>query len=369
MNFVLAQKKLIAVLPLFLFILDSYAKEIFAKSTNYTDVKNAVTLATSGDIVFLPSGNSDWETKTLVVPGGISLVGNGAQNTIIKRTRSTKEYLIIFDGSNGLPNKLYNIAFEGNYNNDAVYGKGVGFLNDCKNFQISGCKFSGFANCALCIGNSNTQKGVISANTFEKNYYEAIGNFGYGIAIYGGGIWDKLSLGNENAVFIEDNYFIGNRHHVASNNAARFVFRYNKIIHTNSTKNFSMIDVHGKSSWKTGARCFEIYNNEFLTAPNLTTMARTAIGIRGGDGVIFNNNFSKDIFRTIELWNEGYVCGKYPGINQTRALYIWNNQNNDELGYTNSGVANNCELSIQKNRDYFTLKKTNTHLTFTRIRF
>ncbi len=338
-------------------LLTANSKDFFAKSTSYNDVKAVINLATVGDTVFLPSGESDWGTNSLYVQGGINIIGNGANNTIIKRTKSQSRHLIVFNGSNGLPNELHNIAFEGTYNNDNIYSMGVGFLYGCINFKVSGCKFTGFANCALCIGNSNIQKGVIFKNEFINNYYPSILNFGYGVAIYGGGSWSNLELGSENSVFIEDNFFIGNRHHVTSNNNSKFVFRYNKVEHTNATKNFSMIDVHGKSGWASGSRSFEIYNNSFGTTRNLTTKARTAIGIRGGDGVIFNNLCSNTIFRTIELWNEGFICGKLSTRYQTKSLHIWNNKNHDKLGYTTNGVVNNCNLSIRENKDYFISKK------------
>ncbi len=338
-------------------LLTTYSKDFFAKSTSYIDVKTTINLASAGDTVFLPSGESDWGTNTLYVQGGISIIGNGSNNTIIKRTKSQRRHLIVFNGSNGLPNELHNIAFEGKYNNDNVYGKAVGFLYGCINFKVSGCKFTGFANCALCIGNSNVQKGVVFKNEFINNYYPSIMNFGYGIAIYGGGSWSNLELGSENAVFIEDNFFSGNRHHVTSNNNSKFVFRYNNVVHTNATKNFNMVDVHGKTDWASGSRSFEIYNNNFSTSKNLTTKARTAIGIRGGDGVIFNNLCYNTIFRTIELWNEGFTCGKLSTKYQTRSLHIWNNENHDELGSRINEVVNNCNLSIRKNKDYFISKK------------
>ncbi|GAA4108323.1 hypothetical protein GCM10022393_04300 [Aquimarina addita] len=338
------------------------SKDIFALSVNFQDVYEAVRSASPGDVVFIPEGLGFWGAESqLMVPGGVSIIGRGSDKTIINRSESTKKHLIVFDGANGLPNGLYNIGFEGKYfakdketNN---LSSGVQFMNGCVDFKVSGCKFSGFANCALCIedavADKSVQKGVIYQNEFIDNYYDSVNNYGYGVVVYGNGTWTDLELGTENAVFVEDNFFSGNRHHIASNNNSKYVFRYNKVEHTNPVRNYSMADAHGKSSSPVGSRSYEIYNNEFYTTNDMESRARTAIGIRGGDGVIFNNTCTDSIYRTVELWAEGFSCSTYPGIHQIRSLYIWNNEYHDELNITTEGIANNCESSIQENRDYF----------------
>jgi len=331
---------------------------VTAASTSFTDVQNAVNISVPGDIVQIPEGYSDWGTNTLNVPGGIYIKGSGYLSTIIQRSNTTSNYLIQFDGSNGSPCLLSDIKFEGVYNNDNIYSKGVGLLNGCINFKVFNCEFYGFANCALQVGNALNQRGVIYSNRFINNYYSSIGNYGYGIVVLGNGTWPALELGSENAVFVEDNYFSGNRHNIASNNGSRYVFRYNNVIGTTAVKNFAMTDAHGLSSWPRGSRSFEIYNNEYSTDFQ-EGFQRTAIGIRGGDGVIFNNTCTNKIARTIELSIEGFTCGTYPGSDQIRSLYIWNNEAHDELGYgTIDGVANNCPSSIALNRDYFMTTKS-----------
>jgi len=54
---------------------------------------------------------------------------------------------------------------------------------------------------------------------------------------------------------------------------------------------------------------------------------------------------------------EGFACGVYPGIDQIRSLYIWNNSANPGNGYTTNGIDNTCPASIQLNRDYFLTPK------------
>jgi len=346
------------------------AKYIRAASTSFYHVKLAVDSASPGDKVLIPSGISNWGTNTLHVPGGISLIGSGSNKTIIKRNQLTSDYLIRFDGSNELSNELHHIGFEGFFVNNPTsahlnsknYSNGVGFINGAVNFVVSGCKFSKFANTAITVGHSERQKGIIFSNEFINNYYASIQNFGYGVAVYGGNTWPQLELGTENAVFIEDNVFLGNRHHVASNGGSRYVFRYNDVTHTDVTKNYAMTDAHGKSlSSSFGSRSYEIYNNNYKTK-NVSSLVYAAIGIRGGDGVIFNNTIDSKIVHSVVLSIEGFSCGVYPGVNQTRSLHIWDNENkNNSFQWANikNGIQNTCNSSIRENRDYFTYKDPN----------
>ena len=72
------------------------------------------------------------------------------------------------------------------------------------------------------------QMGVIYRNEFIDNWYV---NLGYGVAIDGSiASWNRpLALGTANAVFVEDNLFVRNRHCVTSTNGANYVARYNTV--------------------------------------------------------------------------------------------------------------------------------------------
>ncbi|MEI6092044.1 MAG: T9SS type A sorting domain-containing protein, partial [bacterium] len=158
--------------------------------------------------------------------------------------------------------------------------------------------------------------------------------------------------------------FSGNRHNIASNNSSRYVFRYNQVVGQDSVRIYAMTDAHGYSSWPEGSRSYEIYENHYSS--NATNPMRTAIGIRGGDGVIFNNSCTNQILRTIELSVEGFTCGStYPGRDQILSLYIWHNESHDDLGYTTNGVCNNCSTSILLNRDYFINAQPNGYIPYT----
>ncbi len=320
---------------------------------SYSAVQSAVNSAAADTTINIPAGDCNWGTQQLTVPGGVYLQGAGQDATIIRRvgTVSNTAYLVAFNCSNGKAAKFSKIGMVGN-GNGSIQDKGLGLLNGCQNFKVSNSKFSNFIFSAIYVGDAANQSGVIYSNNFINNYSSTLKNLGYGVVVYGGGAWPALALGSANAVFVEDNYFSGNRHNIASNNGSVYVFRHNTVIGTDAAKDYAMTDAHGLSSSSRGSRSFEIYNNDYST--NITSgLQRTAIGIRGGDGVIFNNTSTATISRTIELMTEGFSCGTYPGPDQIRSLYIWNNSANASNGYTTNGIDNTCPSSIGLNRDYF----------------
>jgi len=154
-----------------------------------------------------------------------------------------------------------------------------------------------------------------------------------------------LDLGSQNAVFIEDNYFYDNRHGVASNFGSRYVVRYNSMVSTQRTRNFGIIDAHGRGGYGAGSRSWEIYQNTFQTDPS--SISATGPYIRGGDGVVFDNTFSSSFSRVLDLTDEGKCTGSYPIQDQTREAYIWGNGNGPVR------VSSNCTDFIKENRDYF----------------
>ena len=344
------------------------ARDIYALSPSYTNVNAAISTASPGDKIIIPSGIAQWGASSVQIPGGVTVIGAGKTNTIIIRSMNTSTPLIQFDGANGLLSGLHGIAFENSVDGEKLTA-GVRFINSAINFQVSDCKFEGFTNYGLSINGAATlQKGVIYNNEFIDNYdpntVDPTGNnpnaaWGYGVVIYGDKSWPPLELGTQNTVFVEDNFFSGNRHDIASNHGSRYVFRYNEVINTSPVKNFAMTDAHGRgASDIAGSRSYEIYHNDYISEG--AGWSRAAIGIRGGDGVIFNNSVNDSIVRTVELWTEGFSCGTYPGVDQVRSLYMWDNAYNS-IHWINTveGFFNNCPASIQENRDYFLYKKPN----------
>ena len=326
---------------------------INAKSCEIDAVQAAVGMARPGDTVFIPAGSCNWNERQLDVPANVHLRGAGKEITTIRRSGrvANSSYLIAFDCSQGGTVKFSGLSLVGNGNGD-IEDKGLGLLHGCVDFVVSNSRFRNFIFSAVYVGDSETQRGVIFGNEFIDNYSPALRNLGYGVVVYGGGTWPELSLGTQNAVFVEDNYFSGNRHNIASNNGSTYVFRHNTVIGLEPAKDFAMTDAHGMSSSTRGSRSYEIYDNHY-SVKLAHGLQRTAIGVRGGDGVIFNNVVTADIDRAIELSAEGFACGSYPGQDQIRSLYIWNNSYQSANAHFENGIDNECPSSIRLNRDYF----------------
>lgn len=307
--------------------------------------------------VSIPAGDCNWGVQQLTLPAGVALHGAGQDKTIIRRQGSVPNtsYLVAFNCQNGQAAVFSGMTLVGNANG-AIQDKGLGLLNGCRDFRVHDSTFKNFVFSAVYVGDAPGQRGVIYNNNFLNNYSADLRNLGYGVVVYGGGAWPALDLGSANAVYVENNYFSGNRHNIASNNGSAYVFRYNRVVGNDPAKDYAMTDAHGLSSSSRGSRSFEVYNNDYST--NISGgLQRTAIGIRGGDGVIFNNTATATISRTIELMVEGFGCGTYPGRDQIRSLYIWNNSANPQNGYTTNGIDNTCPSSIGLNRDYFLAAK------------
>jgi hypothetical protein len=326
---------------------------VTAASCAFNAVQTAVNTATTGTTVKIPAGDCNWGAQQLTVPAGIYLQGAGQDATILRRVGTVSEnvYLIAYNCSNGQQAKMSGFTLVGN-GNGGIWDNGLGLLNGCRDFKITDNKFTKFIFSAVYVGDAPNQRGVIYKNNFIDNFSADLMNFGYGVVVYGGGAWPALDLGSQNAVFVEDNYFSGNRHNVASNNGSVYVFRHNKIVGQSPAKDFAMTDAHGVSTSPRGSRSFEIYDNQYETNIG-SSVQRSAIGIRGGDGVIFNNTVATTIGRVVELMQEGSSCGTYPGPDQIRSIYIWNNSDTSANGYTANGVDNTCPVSIGLNRDYF----------------
>lgn len=328
---------------------------ITAASGALADVQAAVNNASDGYTVMIPAGTFDWGASgQLNVPGGIYLKGAGKTATIIKRNgkpSSESVRLIKFDGSNGKRSRISHLQAVGN-NVNGIDDYGIGFHNGCLDFMMHDCLVRNFAFCGVYVGESQRQRGVIFKCDIVDNYVAGRGNLGYGVAVFGGSNYPALELGTQNAVFIEDCVMSGNRHNVASNNGSFYVSRYNDINCVSLTKDWAMMDAHGLSSSPRGSRGYEIYNNTFRATLS-SGRVRTAVGIRGGDGVIFNNTVSADYARAFELEIEGFnSTDPYPGQDQIRSLYIWGNTSS--TSYPNGiDVAADATNHVKLGRDYF----------------
>jgi hypothetical protein len=366
------------------------SKKVDAKSCSFDDVAAVASNASPGTQVNIPAGTCDWGLQSLKVGAGVYIKGAGKNQTVIVRNplvdtanaekRGPGNFLIAFNCAPGKPNTLSNLTLQGggkggemNNGSDArdnglllngwKYVNGAKLSSPCDDFRIFNAKFSGFGFSAISVtGNPAAMRGVIFNNDFVHNYtYHAQNKgvvLGYGVSVMGDGSWPGLALGTADNIFIENNYMLGNRHHVASNNSSRYVFRYNTAISTASTRNHFALDAHGRSDMKnpsTGSRQYEIYNN--IIGTDAPDGARTAIGLRGGDGVVFNNDISAQFRYGLELMLENpddaagkNSCKEVP--DRISHLYVWDNKLPTRDAATN-GVFSVCPDVVKLDRDYF----------------
>ncbi|WUR13827.1 hypothetical protein E7V67_001600 [[Empedobacter] haloabium] len=313
--------------------------EIPAGSCAFADVQNAVAAAKDGQTVVIPAGDCDWADNELVIRTGIELKGAGRDNTKLRRTAilTSPKFLVRFEcyGDNTKPVAFSGITLVGAYEPSSE-DRGLGLIGGCVDFRVARSAFTNFVFAGVEVRGGERQRGVIYKNNFLNNYHQKVHNLGYGVAVYGNDEWPALAFGSEHAVFVEDNIMYGNRHHIASNSGARYVFRYNTVQADDRTKDFQQIDAHGKTFSKFGTRSFEIYKNTIST--NLISGRNfAAIGIRGGEGVIFKNTFNTGIAYPIKLMKEGGAC-------QDKLVYIWETPD--------SAVSSECATTVGLNREY-----------------
>ncbi|MCC6298847.1 MAG: right-handed parallel beta-helix repeat-containing protein [Anaerolineales bacterium] len=340
-------------------------KVTVAASCSAEDVQQAFNMAPDGSVVEIPAGDCDWGDAHVTRNVNITVRGAGADLTIIRRTAPVanddiSNFLIEFNCEFGGSLDISNMSLVGNDDlqteeerlNDR--DNGLGLTGPCQDFRIHDMTFEKFSSAGVTLRGLE-QRGVIYNNKFISNYKcqpEPVSCLGYGVDVSGDGTSPALELGSENAVFIEDNYFYDNRHGVASGYGSRYVVRYNTFVSTSRTRDFGMIDAHGKTIYGDGSRSWEIYNNTLRTNP--ADMTADGIVPRGGDGVIFNNDLGL-IPYVVFLSEENDCTSAYPSEGQIRSAYIWDNIWKPLPDYDQNPVwvLPGCENHMVEGRDWF----------------
>lgn len=301
------------------------AATITAASGNAVDLQAACNQAKPGDVIAIPAGTFTFD-RTVTCSTGFSFRGAGESQTVL-RSGSVTTAMLYLSGANGLRTEISGITFIGTGNDGSRLDLALHLTDSPKDFRVHHCTIIGFGGYGIYV--SGNSRGVVDHCTFKDVHYGTVDSMGYGVCVIGDGAasWSRpLALGTAEAVFVEDNQFSGTRHAVASNAGSRYVFRHNQV--RDPPANWVPIDAHGREYGSTtGSRSFEIYEN---TVANQVGTAWAGSVIRGGDGVIFNNQFGPGINNPIYLANrlDGSETGcSYPCPDQTRALYAWNNTN------------------------------------------
>lgn len=258
----------------------STAATINASSCSQTHVSDAISSAANGDTVLVPAGTCSWSGLSISKPLHLKGAGVGKTNITISGNTVTKQSGGIIRVSDftfsksggGTGSKGFTVT--GSWKN----AQPVVFQNNAFTISNSGLFHLNVAGGVIIAGNSFTADWDDSfiqpkdSNDSERSWASA----------------DTLGTRDTNGIlnhYIENNTFYGGTNQgIDCDDSARCVYRYN-------TLTYSSFNTHGLDTSPQGVRHFEVYNNKFLHLGGTSQIANQswAIWIRGGTGVIFNN--------------------------------------------------------------------------------
>lgn len=263
------------------------AEEIEAGSCEADDVQAAVDMASDGDTVLVPAQTCTWSTPApntaaVVIQGkSVTLQGAGmGQTVIIDETGSQwEEHSVHLACTQGVQPRITGITFDDDDPTTDV--NRIIKVEDCQGFRIDHCEFTNL------LGQGAIVVFGASEGVIDHCVIRAPGDYTVqSISVHGEdeASWKRpLELGTAGAVYIEDCFFdFGyiNDGALDSNNGSRWVFRYN-LVHNTGASNHSACSSGGRGSFSS-----EVYENTFISNH---TSSYTAIWLRSGTGVIFNN--------------------------------------------------------------------------------
>ena len=315
------------------------------------DVQKIIDVSSNGK-VNLPPGC--YLVKTSInIPICTQLVGAGVDQTILYRDPDghySGPILRVSGKSQAeCVTQISGVALLGVRDTDDT-GQDYGLvITNVKDFRVDHAYFEGFGFAALRV--EGDSRGVIDHSIFIDNFKHAIDNLGYGVVVYGKGNWeDNVEPGGASATFVEDSLFIGNRHAIAANAGAHYVFRYNQVLRSVEA---CAVDAHGMGYGSAhGTQYVEIYHNT-LRDP---VYDECGVGIRGGGGVIFENTiqgYKNSVLLILEWGTPDMFKEEYPALDQIHELYIWGNQ--VKGGSSDPQVDQTGVGFIELGRDYFTV--------------
>ena len=374
------------------------AATIHAASCAVGHVQKAVNAAATGDTVMIPScpEGVPWP-RPLVVTKGLTIRGAGIGVTVLLDDVPKGDPVNCADARPMVtfrvpaPRKwrLTGLTIRGSAPDPAICQPGhVGIESTSKAWRIDHVSFENQRTAGIRVDGDTW--GVVDHSHFKGRRKQGVivGHSRWGGGSYGDGSWaEPLTLGTEKAVYVEDCVFVDPDPIGAGAmdvfDGGRVVFRHNRA---------TFFATHGteSSGRRRGARSYEIYGNTF-NAGSLVAVY-TAINLRGGTGVIYDNRFKGDYTAVINVQNfrdtapyhpwgqcngsslydenqlgrAGYACldqvGRSTGVLLSGDIplpMIWPEQAREPLyqwGNTKNGVANptiqSSSRNIRANRDF-----------------
>lgn len=294
------------------FGLTAYGQATYtAASCNFSDVNSVINgpthSAINGDTVVIPScpSGATW-TSGLSINVGITLQGQGAGNTVIvdatSKGNSNCQGTTSLISANLSSNVFLRISGMTITGEPAQYNCG----ESANHIQISGVSHQirvddiTFNLFVTAINITGDTWGVIDHNTFNEPISNAPAfptevhhDSWQGQGAYGDNSWAQPdTLGQAGAVYIEDNTYswpntgsfpVGCFDTEAG---GRLAFRFNA--------GCPFVGMHGldSSGRLRSGRQYEIYDNSFVAQVNPNSNMYTGVFLRGGTGMIFDNNFA-----------------------------------------------------------------------------
>ena len=350
--------------------------------------------AAGGGTVYIPAGTFHWNGETVQSYGGVNIIGASpagcmghesnwqsyiATTILHNDAVGTLSYnvpnMLNVDGSNGKPFRISGIQFEATppepVGDNEWQQSGCAIdLSQGKNFRLDHCTFINFAGIAVrnrAWGSVGTfSYGLIDHCVIDVAYKDTEGSWqgGYGWVTAGNMFTDKnnfvagaqLYAGKYEAIpdvaltIVEDCHASRCRHAIDGADGAVIAVRYslfdNPAAYLTQSNNIGDICAHG-GGW--GTMCttvlLEAYNNVITGKANFGT---TAIRIRGGSGLFYNNDFNPPDNGN-PSWAQAFVMldadSSVPEF-QVKQTYIWDNS------YSNCNFIWNSAGRVE-NVDYF----------------
>ena len=384
----------ILFLEIFLFPGAMNANIINAVSCSESDVQNAINTAVTGDVVQIPAGNCSWTNGISITGKNIILQGVGKTSTVITLNVPSEG---IFMGPNA--SRVTGLGF--------ILASGWFFIRtQGQNFRVDNCRFENqVGNIRDAVyaygdypGGIYHPTGVIDHNELVDARTLVVGD----INVMANTIWAEPStIGNQNqtgVVYIEDNTFTFSifSNSIDADYGGRYVFRYNTITCGASAGGYFEAHSVMQGGNNRATKSWEIYNNTLSRTDGFFT----AMFLRGGTGVVFNNTITGawgniaqfDNVRSFDnttnppagpcdgssFWDgnitNGWPCrdqigrgqdntGTFPKPQTSEPAYFWNNTLNgnsadpDIANCSNAVKPNGSCSDIVSGRDYFTSAK------------
>ncbi len=337
-----------ALLLVCLVVNSAQSAVIKAKSCSLSDVKAALASASPGDIVSLPAGSSTWSGPLSIDKSSITIQGNGIGSTIISGSG------MLFTTRGETASGLRITGIELRTCKQCIYEYGSGTPRQAiKNFRFDHCKF---VNAYIVLETGGGATGVIDHCEFLDTYAARLYGSNDASAKF------PVKLGTSDAIFVEDNTVTVTSkgtppHFIASNSWSKYVVRHNTFNYAKSL--WDIIDAHGYCEVSgRGSATWEIYDNTFNLVPTIDRV----IHLRGGQGVVYNNDFlNYKPSRAITITDYSYCnppcvqsCSSYPCKDQINNSFFWNNK----INAASTNPVSNCN-QVKLDRDYYNAPMTN----------